>query len=548
VVGAGPVGLALALEAADRGLQVLLLDAGARKGNVKNSNRSEPAHVLDPARHAPMEQTTRRGVGGTSWLWGGRCVPFEDIDFETRPHVPNSGWPLAAEDVAPWLTGAAAYLDCGSASFRSPHPNWGDTGEIEMSQQERWARQPKLGPRLAARVVAHPNISLLCDARVTDIHFESADDSVSTLQVQHRGAVLAVRAGTYVLACGGLETTRLLLSVQRRMPSRFGGVDGALGRYYMGHVTGSIANIVLTDPADFSAFDFERDANDTYVRRRFTFSERAQREHRLLNTSFYLDNPPFYDYRHRNPTLSLVLLALALKPVGRRILSEGIRLRHIGPVPRDYRHHVLNVARAPWRAMIDVLGILRRRYLSPVRKPGFVLRNSGGTYALHYHAEQIPNPDSRVWLGPTMGSDGLPRLEIDFRYTEQDLDSVVDAHARLDQHLRSSGRGRIDYLDPHDQRRAAILEQATDGFHHIGLTRMSADPENSVVDQDCKVHGVPNLFIASSSTFPTAGEANPTFLAVCLALRLAHRLADQAMRHDATSDAGPAVSNALSAS
>lgn len=527
VVGAGPVGLALALEAADAGLRVLLVDAGDERSgrhDVPASRRSEP-RILDTARHAPMAQIARRGVGGTSWMWGGRCVPFEPIDFESRSYVPSSGWPLDHTDVRPWLTSAAAYLDCGSATFRSDDPDWPGLEDVAMSQFERWARQPKLGPRLGARVREHAGIDTLYDATVTDIVFEESGAEVDHLIAHVDGHDVELRAREHALALGGLETTRLLLSVQQRHPGHFGGTDGPLGRYYMGHATGSVANIVLQDPADAAALDFVHDENDSYVRRRFTLSEPSQREHELLNTSFYLDNPPFYDETHRNATLSLVFLALAVPAVGRRILAEGIRLRHIGPAPRHYGRHLHNVLRRPWRAALDTLNILLRRYLSEVRKPGFVLRNAGGTYALHYHAEQIPNPESRVWLGEETGPDGLPELVIDFRYTEQDIDSVLRFHALLDERLRASGRARIEYLDSEPDRAAAVWEQSTDGFHHIGTTRMSADPAQGVVDADCRVHGVANLSIASSSVFPTAGEANPTFLAVCLALRLAHHLA-----------------------
>ena len=527
VVGAGPLGLSLALEAATAGLKVLLLDAGtaAAKDNAAARAARPPSHVVDPARHAPMDQTTRRGVGGSSWLWGGRCVRFEAIDFEARDYVEGSGWPLTTADVSPWEATAAGYLDCGVPTFRSSSQDWAGLGEVSLSQLERWARQPKLAARLGARVTAHPGISVLCEATVTDLEFDPDGTGVTSLVVLHRQGTLRVQARSFVLACGGLENTRLLLGVQRRNPGLFGGVDGPLGRYYMGHLTGSIANIQLTDAADIRDLDFRLDEHNAYVRRRFSFSERTQRERRLLNTSFYADNPPFYEEAHRNATLSLVFLALSLAPVGRRILAEGIRLRHIGPAPRRYWPHLVNIARKPLRAAVDVLQILRRRYMSKVRKPGFLLRNTGGSYALHFHAEQIPNPDSRVRLNAMTGRDGLPGLDIDFRYTPQDLASVLESHRYLDEQLRASGRGRLVYLDAEEDRAAAVLAQATDGFHHIGTTRMSADPADGVVDSQCRVHGLDNLYIASSSVFVTAGEANPTFLAVCLAVRLARHLA-----------------------
>ncbi|WP_411699542.1 GMC oxidoreductase [Conyzicola sp.] len=550
VVGAGPVGLTVALEAASAGQRVLLLDAGTATAKDDSAALAArpPSHVVDPATHAPMEQATRRGLGGASWLWGGRCVQFEPVDFEPRAHIADSGWPLTYADVAPWQAAAATYLDCGVPTFRSDAGDWSGLGEVEVSQLERWARQPKLAARLGTWATEHPGISVLCEATVTDITFDDDDvdgagTRVTRLRVGHEGRTVEVRARNYVLACGGLETTRLLLSVQRRLPPLFGGTGGPLGRYYMGHLQGSIATLQLTDAADIRDLDLGLDEHNVYVRRRFSFSARAQRERGLLNTSFHVDNPPFYEPGHHSSTLSLVFLALSTAPIGRRILAEGIRLRHIGPEPRQYAPHLRNVARRPFHAAADVVQILRKRYLSPVRKPGFVLRNTGGTYGLHYHGEQVPNPDSRVTLNDSTGADGQPGLDIDFRYSQQDVDSVIAAHEHLDERLRASGRGRLVYLEAEEERGASVRAQASDGFHHIGTTRMSADPADGVVDSDCRVHGVDNLFVASSSVFRTSGEANPTFLAACLAVRLARHLAAAAARElEANSQASPATS------
>ena len=528
VVGAGPVGLSFALEAADAGLRVLLLEAGGEDAGRRDkpAGRRRNDTIVDPSRHAPELQTTRVGVGGASWMWGGRCVTYEPVDFEQRDFVPDSDWPIGFSAIEPWLAKAREYLDCGAGGFTSDGPAWDGLGDLKMSQLERWSRQPKLGSRLGAMVAAHPLIDLLCDAPVVDVAFEAGGTAVQGLRLQSDGPPVVVRADRYVLAAGGMETLRLLLDAQRNQPAAFGGVGGPLGRYYMGHLTGSIANVVLTDPADIADMDFQLDEHGSYIRRRFSFPAESLREHKLLNCSFYLDNPPFYDYRHHNATLSAVFLALAIPTVGRRILAEGIRLRHVGPAPRRYWPHLLNVLRDPVRAAIDSVDILRRRYLSKVRKPGFLLRNPGGTYALHYHSEQAANPDSRVRLDGGRNVDGTPSLEIDYRYTERDIDSVLRFHEVLDQRLRSAGRGHIEYHHQPEGRAAAVWEQAIDGFHHIGTTRMSEVPTDGVVDGDCRIHGVDNLYIASSSVLRTSAEANPTFTTVCLALRLAHHLGE----------------------
>ncbi|MDD0815691.1 aldo/keto reductase [Curvibacter sp. HBC28] len=529
VMGAGPVGLALALEAASRGLLVLVVDAGHA-----NPAESPPdwtgSERVHPAHHAPLELATHVGLAGTTWLWGGRCVPYEAVDFEARPQVPQAGWPLSEADIAPWYPRAARYVGCGSAEFRRPLPPEAAASAVsrlrafDLTQLERWSHQPRLLGSLGQQALAAERVHLLLQTRVEALHLNPALDAVQSLQVRRDGQSVPLNARAYVLAGGALGTTQLLLQTQARYAAQkalFGGPDGPLGRYYMGHIMGCIARVVLKQPADVQWLDFSQDADGTYLRRRWLPTPATQRANGLLNTSFYIDNPPFYDHRHGNPTLSAVFLGLAIAPIGRRLVAEAMRLKHIGRPPYRWGAHSLNILRRPWRAGLDVVDILRHRYLSPVRKPGFVLRSPGGVYALDYHAEQAPNPDSRLTLKNAEGD-----LRVDFKYLPQDIESVLKAHELLDQDLRAAGLGHLEYERPPEERYAHVFEQASDGFHQIGTTRMSADPAQGVVDADGRVHGLANLGIASSSVFSTSGEANPTLTAVALGCRQAHFWAD----------------------
>jgi choline dehydrogenase-like flavoprotein len=451
-------------------------------------------------------------------------VPFEPIDFAVRDHVPHSGWPISLADVTPSYDAAAGYLDCGRAKFQAgPIDGWGDQ-PIRTSQQERWSRRPSVARHLGVQVTEHPRISVLTDAAVTEILLDAGGGTVDGLRVHHSGRDHVVAARTYVLACGGLATSRLLLIAQRAQPGLCGGPAGALGRYYMGHLTGSIAAVVLADPKDFHDWRLVRDTDGTFVRRRFTLSEEAQTRARLLNTSFFLGNLPFADARHANGTLSLFFLALSVPGLGRLLVGADTRRRQLGDPPHDWWAHLRTMKRRPLRLLRDLWTILRIRFLSAAR-PQVALWSDTGYYALHYHAEQAPNPASRVALGDEDGADGLAGMDVDFRYSDQDVDSVLRAHALLDEQLRATGHGRVVYRHPEHERAAAVRAQARDGYHQIGTTRMSADSADGVVDADCRVHGVDNLFVASSSVFPTAGEANPTFMAVTLAVRLARHLA-----------------------
>jgi choline dehydrogenase-like flavoprotein len=116
----------------------------------------------------------------------------------------------------------------------------------------------------------------------------------------------------------------------------------------------------------------------------------------------------------------------------------------------------------------------------------------------------------------------MPKLGIDLRFSSDDVDGIIRTHRLWDEYLRGRGLGELEYLS--DDPQALVWSRAGGGFHQIGTTRMAARAEDGVVDQDLAVHGVRNLFVASSSAFVTSGQANPTFMVVVFALRLAAHL------------------------
>lgn len=524
IVGSGPVGMALALEFERLGRDVLVLESGGNRPCPKTSEDSH-ATIVDAQRHAPMEIAVCRALGGTSWTWGGRCVAFDDVDFATRAHVPHSGWPIIHDDVKPWYARAAEYLLCGDDTFYSPPRHLPSLGaDASVAFLERWSTESRLALVHGKRIERSERATLCLNSTVVDLDLGAAGRAVKSILIAGPDGTSRIKARTVILAGGGVEMTRLLLAVQRRWPGHFGGTGGPLGRYYMGHISGKIANLVLNEPADIADLDFERDASGTYVRRRFMLTEAAQRTHGLLNASFFPDNAPFHDPRHYSSVLSAVFLALALPPFGRRLVSEPIRIAHVGPKPHRFGAHIVNLLRGAPAGARDLLNILRDRYLTRPRRPSFLVRNRDGRYALHYHAEQEPNPDSRILLIDEADRYGLPRVAIDFRFTEGDARSVVDSHHVLDAALRANAVGRLEYWYPQEQLRERVLAQASDGLHQAGTTRMGQNPKDSVVNADLKVHDVANLHVASSSVFPTTGQANSTFLAVALAVRLASHL------------------------
>lgn len=521
VVGAGTIGIPLALELERLGCSVLLLESGRMRFSAASQDLSE-AEIADPDHHVAMNLAVRRRLGGASNLWGGRCVAMEEIDFAARSYIPDSGWPISLADVAPYYAAACSYLDCGEPEFDDPIDDLPiSDADFLFSRIERWSARPRIGAKYTRRLRDSQAIDLRLDATVVGLD-HAEDGRVRSIRVCNlAGNKITVTSRCVILAAGGLETTRLLLSTQRDRPNSFGGPAGALGRYYMGHLYGLAAEMVIESEKLDNGIEYFLSRDGRYVRRRFTPSAALQLRMGLTNVSMWPDYPAIRNPDHRNGIMSLAYCGLAIPPVGRMIVAESIRSHYVGPERPAWLPHIANIVRDAPKTAAFVPAFIYRRYLAHPYMPGFFQRNAARRYAVRFHAEHLPNPDSRVTLASGTDALGLPRLSIDFRYTKADTEPLLRAHECFAEWLERTGLGRMNWSVPPEQRSEHIIAQCCDGHHQIGTTRMSASPSGGVVDCDCRVHGSANLFVAGSSVFPTSAEANPTLTALALGLRTA---------------------------
>lgn len=528
IVGTGPVGISLAIELSRKGRSVLLLESGGRKASPE-AQRLSDAEIIDPAHHVPMDIAVQRSLGGTSNLWGGRCVPLQPLDFERRAAVSNSGWPISYDELARHYARACELVGCGDGGFeahgdRPDGDTPGDSQDIRFDRLERWAREPRFARSYARALEENSRIDLRLNATVVDLAI-SDDGQVSHVWVcGPDGTRTAIAARHVVLAAGALESTRLLLVAQRSHPQRFGGTDGALGRYYMGHLYGIGAEMRLSSATSAPGIDYFQDGNGYYLRRRFTVGVCQQERLGLTNVCFWPDYPAINDARHRDPILSLAYLALSLPPLGRKLVTESVRRHYVGDTPRR-APHLANLLRGLPEAATFAPLFFYRRYISRFRKPGFFRCNEGRRYSIRFHAEHIPNPLSRVELSDRTDAMGTPRLTVNLRYSQSDADPLVRAIDHLSNWFERTGHGVLTWTVPPSERTNYILSQCYDGHHQIGTTRMGASERSAVVDTNCRVFGTKNLFVAGSAVFPTSGKANPTLTAVAIGLRLAEHLA-----------------------
>jgi len=554
IVGAGAAGISMALQYIGSDIEVLLLESGAFEQET-DTQALYAGSVANELLHSAPDRYRQRRFGGTTTIWGGRCMPFDPIDFEQRDYVPHSGWPFAREVLLPYYPAANRLCEAGDFSYTAA-TSFRDGGRpmiegfespcFSSDTLERFSCPTDFGRRYGERLRAAANIRVVMHANVSAIRLRAAGDRVASLEVRTLGGKhMEVYAGHYVLATGGLEVARLLLASRDIQPDGIGNQHDLVGRYYMCHLAGTIGALRILKPASAVHHGYEISEEGVYCRRRLALRPQAQRAQRLGNFIARLHHPRITDPAHRSSVLSLLYLAKPFIPYEYSKRLHGDEHASLA----GWLAHLANVVTGPFEALGFAWHMLRERKLAERKFPSIIVTSRANLYSIDFHAEQQPEASSRVLLDDARDALGMPRLRIDWRYTAGDVDTVQRAIALLAAEFARTGVGRLDYDAASVE--AEMTRYGAYGGHHIGTARMGSDPRSSVVDSDCRVHGVDNLYVAGSATFPTSSQANPTLTVVALSLRLAAQLRSL-VRADAAvaiiePSAAPAAAAALTA-
>lgn len=444
IVGGGPAGLTLASRLTALG-SVLLIESGGFEEDSRIQALYDGSCVgLD----YPVASSRARRFGGSSNLWAGYCAIPDSHDFAQRSWLPTSGWPFGIETLAPYITATAELLGVNSVGFdarqiitRAQLATPFDDERFVASVWRFVVAPLSLGERFRRSMERADGPAVLLHANVADVLLDADHSTVRELVIRTlTGREGRIRADVVVLACGGIETPRILLNATGQLPHGIGNAYGFVGRHFMEHPHFTVDFVDLLQADWLHAFADRwvcDDGADCMLA--VGLSARAQEAAGVLNAR-----------------------AHTFRAVG----SDDSRLQ---------------------------LGVM---------------------------LEQIANPDSRLTLTNDRDQLGLRRICLDWRLTELDWRSYRHTAAVVCEGLAERGGCRIS-RSPSGPQSVAFCN------HHMGTLRMAAQPEEGVVDADCRVHGVSNLYIAGSSVFPTGSWANPTVTLMALALRLADHLERQ---------------------
>jgi choline dehydrogenase-like flavoprotein len=511
IVGGGAAGIALALEFAGRPFRVLLLESGGFEPDAEIQALCDGTSVGLP--YFPLVTARLRQFGGSTNHWSGVCWPFTEEDFEARPWIPYSGWPLTKDAVDPFYRRALALVqlrhDRWTPEFWSapdtPLLPFADDRVVSRVNQRAWpeGRRLRFGHAYRDRVVQAGNITTCLHGSGLRLETNESGQVVTRLRATSlAGNRFSVTARSFVLAAGGIENPRLLLVSAAGTSAGLGNQHGLVGRFFLEHPRCLAGILRPANPRLPIRFYEYRRLKDSLVSATLELSEALRRAERLVHVTLALDG--VHDEIYTQAWASAGVASL------NHLLA---RLRR-GSMPEDLGRHLGNVA-----ADLDDLA------LSVYAKLRF-----GEDYPLDHlklvaTIDPVPNPESRVTLGPDLDRLGQRRVKLDWRLSPLDKYSLRRTMEILALEVGRAKLGRLQItLDDSDTSWPADLVGA---WHHMGTTRMSDDPRRGVVDRHCRVHGLSNLFIAGSSVFPTAGAGTPTFLLLALALRLADQIKEQ---------------------
>lgn len=488
IIGAGAAGISLALEWMQSGRKVILLEGGGFDVELQLQALYRGESLDRP--YYPLQSASLHYFGGTTGHWAGFCSPFDPIDFESRDWVPHSGWPFPRAHLDPYYARANQVLELGPYEYDAAYWEKQDPDVRRLPLDARtfypkmWQFSPptRMGNVYRDPILKARNVHLHTYARVVEIVPNEAVTAIESLRAKTiDGKEHRVRARHYVLACGAIHNARLLLASNSRARRGVGNDHDLVGRFFMEHFEVIAAQAAFEAVPQFKLYSFPP-AGRTRARAELAMMGDMQREHRILNGTASFQGGPL----------------------------TGQEQSRFAWFSDDARKNVQD-----WQS----------------KRPAATYTPSTQiVYRMFTRQEQAPNPESRIVLSADSDELGMPRANLRWRFTPIDKRSMRVFYEVLGREMGRARLGRVQVMDwLLDGDDEAWPKHLSGGWHHMGTARMHDDPKQGVVDANCKVHGIANLFVAGGAVFPTGGAANPTLTVVAMALRLSDHLKNQAL-------------------
>ncbi|CAN5148941.1 hypothetical protein BH20ACT13_BH20ACT13_10760 [soil metagenome] len=542
IIGAGAAGITLARALIGSPIRIVVLESGGLGFDAATQELCRGSSVGLP--YFPLETARLRYFGGSTNHWGGLCAPFHAEDFERREWIPFSGWPIERSDLDPYYPRAreAVHLSSDEWSVRSwdrrdsQFPlDLGSRTEPRVAQMVD-SHVRSFGSAYRDEIETASNVTTYLNANVTEIETDETGRAATRVRVATLARNrFAVRARHFVLATGGIENPRLLLASNRTRPRGIGNDRGLVGRFFLEHPLFEAAIVVPTTPDLRAGFYEPHRVRGTEIQGYISLTKEVQREEGLVDVQLLVRLVNRSDYERALDSANVESLrALAQERGGNSFDEMGRNLLNVvGDLTTGRRFAVPGAPLpVPYPEVVGKLlgrqggvGDYVPELLGDIAAFGYARARGGPPLdhlVLRTRLDPAPNPDSRVTLDTQRDDLGMPRARLDWRLSRIDRHSAVRTVQIVGAAFARAGLGRLRVLIDEDGQ--DWPPDLSGGWHHMGTTRMSDSPRDGVVDRNCRVHDMANLFVAGSSVFTTGGSSTSTLTIVAMTLRLADHL------------------------
>ncbi|MCC6468714.1 MAG: GMC family oxidoreductase [Alphaproteobacteria bacterium] len=511
VIGAGAAGITIASGFVGTGRRVCVIESGGLDfdSNVQRLHKGINTGLY----YEPLDLCRVRGFGGSTGPqgWGGWCKPLASIDFSDRPWLSMPGWPFGRQELDAYYQRAFSTLSLPPETERIAQAAEGGSEVLQLANTVcrtelcALSPQPHLGHVSRDLLRAAPNVRVLLYANATLIATDPAARAVTSVQVATlAGNTLDVTARFIVLAAGGIENPRLLLLSDQVNSRGLGNHADLVGRCFMEHPRFSWGSVTAThlaplllryDPGSVvrqRKIGASQPASDLLFGAGVALDEATQRNQKILNgRSWIVPTPESGEHESGREFKEIVF---------------WLKKRRI---PADLGRRLGRVARNMPNVAATIALHLRGRVKRPRRWQFITVM------------EQDAYPDSRVTLDRSRDALGLRKVRLHWRIGALTEESFRRTRRLLVANMKAAGVNCEMNLAAAE---AEPVDEPRWVWHHMGTTRMSRQAGDGVVDPNCRLHGMENLYVAGSSVFPTGGNDMPTLTIVALAHRLTDHL------------------------
>ncbi len=419
--------------------------------------------------------------------------------------IPMSGWPITRAELDDHYRKAHQYLNLGPFEYdldfwKSEYARFPDFEESNLVARLLQFSSPpvRFGTAYLNQLESTERIRVYLHANVTRLGLSKNGARIESLDIRSLGGRRgAAKASKYVVACGGIENPRLLLASNDVARNGVGNDRGLVGRFFMEHPEAPCARIFNYDARQMNDFGRLTTRSGVKIGALFGASPAKQQSLQIGSGAGFINMHRVEDDLPENAWASQLSVR---RSIGKRKLPENLG-------------SILSL----WLRDFDTLAgaaALKLRGIEPGRVDVISV------------CEQVPNPGSRVVLSHELDDFGNPLANLDWQLTDFDRRTQYKTMLLIGAEVNRLGLGRFQLEEwLRDETSTAWSPELVGAWHHLGTTRMAASPANGVVDGNCRVHGIDNLFVAGSSVFATGSYVNPTLTIVALASRLAEHLA-----------------------